>query len=81
MQTFMEIQKNLGQLNQVATTLSEESKKNGAAVEEVCRKVYAAQTTIKVVGSMLAAIGMGILFLLWKIWDAVYPLILAKTHH
>jgi hypothetical protein len=27
MQTFMEIQKNLGQLNQVATTLSEESKK------------------------------------------------------
>ena len=77
----MEIQKNLGQLNQVATTLSEESRKNGAAVEEVCRKVYAAQTTIKVVGSVLAAIGTGILFLFWKIWDAVYPVIIAKTHH
>lgn len=75
MQTFMEIQKNLGQINQAITTLTEESKKNNAKLDEVSHKVYAAQVTLKVVGSVLGIIGSGALFLFWKIWAGVAPLI------
>jgi hypothetical protein len=81
MQTFMEIQKNLGQLNQAVITLTEESKKGNTKLDEVSHKVYAAQVTIGVVGSILAAISGGALFLFWKIWDAVYPILLTKPHH
>ena len=80
-QTFMDIQKNLGQLNQAVTTLTEESKKNNILMEDVSRKVYAAQVTFGVVGSILATICGATLFLFWKIWDAVYPLILVKLPH
>ena len=80
-QTFMEIQKNLGQLNQAIVTLTEESKKSSTKLDEVSHKVYAAQVTIGVVGSILAAISGGALFLFWKIWDAIYPILLSKPHH
>jgi len=80
LQSVMEMQRTLGQLTQAVTTLTEESKKSSAKLDEISHKVYAAQVTIKVVGSVLGIIGGGALLLFWKIWATIAPLIQLKLH-
>jgi len=80
MDLFTEMQKNVGQLTQAVVTLTEESKKSRSKLDGISHKVYAAQVTVKVVGAMLGVICSGALFLFWKIWAVVAPLIQTKLH-
>jgi len=76
LQSIMEMQKVLGQLTQAVTTLTEESKKNSTKLDEISHKIYAAE----VVGGLLVLIGGGSLWLIWKIWGTIAPLIQLKLH-
>lgn len=76
LQSIMEMQKSLGQLTQAVTTLTEESKKSSIKLDEISHKIYAAE----VVGGLLVLIGGGALWLIWKIWATIAPLIQLKLH-
>jgi hypothetical protein len=80
LQSVMEMQNKLGQLTQAITTLTEESKKNSAKIDDISHKVYAAQVTIKVVGGILGVIGSAAIVLFYKIWAVIAPLIQIKLH-
>jgi hypothetical protein len=77
LQSIMEMQKNLGQLTQAVTTLTEESKKTSAKLDDISHKIYAAE----VVGGLLVLIGGGALWLIWKIWVTIAPLIQSRLLH
>lgn len=78
LQSIMEMQKTLGELTQAVKTLTEQSKNNCTKLDDISHKIYAAQMTIKVVASVLGVIGSGALFLIWKIFDTVAPLVHLK---
>jgi hypothetical protein len=80
LQSVLEMQKTLGQLTQAVTTLTEESKKSSTKLDDISHKVYAAQVTVKVVGALLGAIGSAAIFLFYKIWADIAPLIQLKPH-
>lgn len=76
LQSILEMQKTLGQLTQAVITLTEESKKSSATLNKISHKIYAAE----VVGSLLVLISGGALWLIWKIWATIAPLIQLKLH-
>jgi len=80
MQTFMEIQKNLGQLTQAVITLTEESKKSREVMEGVSKDIHAAKVSMKIIWGMLGIVGSIVIVLFWKIWDVILPLIQLKPH-
>lgn len=80
MQTFMEIQKNLGQLTQAVTTLTEESKKSRETLEGISKDIHAAKVSMKIIWGMLGIVGSVVVVLFWKIWDVLLPLIQLKHH-
>jgi hypothetical protein len=77
LQSVLEMQKNIGQLTQAVTTLTDESKKNNIKLDGISHKIYAAE----VAGGLLVLIGGGVFYLFWKIWDTVAPLIQIKLPH
>ena|SRR5208283_2402347 len=81
LQAVMEMQNKLGQLTQAVTTLTEESKKNSNKLDGISHKIYAAEA----IGGLIVLISGGVLWLIWKIWDTVTPLIplliQSKLHH
>jgi hypothetical protein len=81
LQSILEMQNNLGKLNQAVETLTEDSRKNGAKLDSISHKIYAAEA----IGGLLVIIGGGALWLIWKIWDTLAPLIplilQSKLHH
>ncbi|MHB8173089.1 MAG: hypothetical protein ACYDFU_01335 [Nitrospirota bacterium] len=81
LQAVMEMQKALGKLEQAVTTLTEETRTSKETLGKVSHKVYAAQVTVGVIGSIIAAVGGGGLWLFWHIWQVVFPLIQLKPHH
>jgi hypothetical protein len=80
MQTFMEIQKNLGQLSQAVVTLTDESKKIREVLEGVSKDIHAAKVSMKIIWGILTIVGGIVVVLFWKIWDAILPLIHIKPH-
>jgi len=78
LQAIMEMQKAIGKLTQAVETLTEDSRKNGAKLDDISHKVYAAQVTIKIVGGILSIIGGVVLVFFWKIWAIIAPLIELK---
>jgi hypothetical protein len=80
LQSILEMQKNLGQLTQAVTTLTEESKKRGDVLDKISHKVYAAEVVIGVVGVILTAMGGGLIYLICKVLDVIVPLIQLKPH-
>lgn len=80
LQSVLEMQKNLGQLNQAITNLTEESKKNGVTLGEISHKVYAAKVVIWIAGIVLGGLGSAAVYILCEIWKSIYPLLQLRPH-
>jgi len=78
LQSIMEVQKSIGQLNANVTTLIEQSRDHSRKIEDACKDIHAAKKVLYALGAVFTALGGIGVFFLNKIWDAVLPLIKAN---
>ena len=74
LQAIMEMQKTLGELTQAVRSLTEESKKNGVALEDIGKKMYAAKIVLWIFGVIFTATSGVTAFFLNKFWDKIFNL-------
>ena|SRR5205823_2188682 len=81
LQAIMEMQRTLGELKQSVSTLTSQIDKHDTKLDEVSRKVYAAEIVLIVVGAILTILSGVVVWFINHAWNALSPLIKISIPH